>query len=162
MIKKNELKEEQITRDEVLSMDIATHTGYYSTHASGTWNFKKKQRENDSVEMMKFYETVKEFVLKYGIKQIVVEDINVNNHFTDMRKLSKFRGVLELLCAELGLPDPKSVNVSTVKKWATGNGHADKQMMIDFCKKRWGTTPVDDNEADATHIFKYFVRMNRL
>lgn len=115
MIKKNELKEEQITRDEVLSMDIATHTGYYSTHASGTWNFKKKQRENDSVEMMKFYETVKEFVLKYGIKQIVVEDINVNNHFTDMRKLSKFRGVLELLCAELGLPDPKSVNVSTVK-----------------------------------------------
>lgn len=151
-----------ITRDQVLSLDIATHTGYYSTHESGTWNFKKKSKDNDSIEMQKFYDTLKSFILQYHIKQVVAEDINVNNHFTDMRKLSEFRGVLKLLCAELNLPDPKYVNVRTVKKWATGNGNADKKLMMEYCKKRWGVDAKDDNEADATHIFKYYVRIYKL
>ena len=41
-------------------------------------------------------------------------------------KLSEFRGILYLICAQLGLPEPKFINVSTVKKWATGDGKADK------------------------------------
>jgi Holliday junction resolvasome RuvABC endonuclease subunit len=112
--------------------------------------------------MEKFYNTVKDFILKYNIKQVVAEDVNVNNHFTDIRKLCEFRGVLKLICSQLGLPDPKYVNVRTVKKWATGNGNADKKMMIEFCQKRWGIDPVDDNMADATHIFKYYVRIYKL
>lgn len=30
--------------------------------------------------------------------------------------------------------------------------------MIEFCIKRWAINPIDDNEADATHIFYYFCR----
>jgi Holliday junction resolvasome RuvABC endonuclease subunit len=162
MIKNEQNELPNITRDDVVALDIATLTGFYSTHDAGTWNFHKKSRENDCIEMEKFYNTVKDFILKYNIKQVVAEDVNVNNHFTDIRKLCEFRGVLKLICSQLGLPDPKYVNVRTVKKWATGNGNADKKMMIEFCQKRWGIDPVDDNMADATHIFKYYVRIYKL
>lgn len=33
----------QITRDNVLALDIAEHCGYYSTHESGTWNFTQRK-----------------------------------------------------------------------------------------------------------------------
>ena len=85
-----------------------------------------------------------------------------SKHFIAARKLSEFRGILYLICAQLGLPEPKFINVSTVKKWATGDGKADKKKMIEYCIKRWNITPVDDNMADATHIFKYYVRIYKL
>lgn len=155
----NDFNKENISRDNVLALDIATKTGYCSTRESGTWNFKKKPMESDGVEMSKFYDTIVLFVEEYGIKQIVAEDINVNNHFTDLKKLAKFRGVLELACEQLDLPSPIYVNVSRVKKWATGDGQADKKKMMEYCKKRWNIEPVDDNMADAVHIFKYYVRL---
>ena len=62
------------------------------------------------------------------------------------------------VCDTLNLPEPIFVNPKVIKKWATGNGNADKKMMMDFCKLRWKTTPADDNEADATHIFFYYVK----
>lgn len=151
-----------ITRDDILSLDIATHCGYYSTHAAGTWNFTQKTGKSAIEQHLMFYETLKGFIEEHHIKQIIAEDVNVKGQFIGMRKLSEFRGILFLICAQLGLPEPKFINVSTVKRWATGDGKADKQKMIDYCIKRWGITPVDDNMADATHIFKYYVRIYKL
>lgn len=109
-----------------------------------------------------FYETLKHFIETHNIKLIIAEDVNVKGQFIGMRKLSEFRGILFLICAQLGLPEPKFINVSTVKRWATGDGKADKKKMVEYCIKRWGITPVDDNMADATHIFKYYVRIYKL
>lgn len=153
---------EEITRDHVLSLDIATHCGYYSTHAAGTWNFSQKTGRSAIEQHLVFYETLTAFIQKHSIKLIVAEDVNVKGQFIAMRKLSEFRGILFLICAQLGLPEPKFINVSTVKKWATGDGKADKKKMIEFCKKRWNIDPIDDNMADAVHIFKYYVRIYKL
>ena len=76
--------------------------------------------------------------------------------------MAEFRGILYEVCDELDLPEPALVNPSTVKKWATGDGKADKQKMIDYCIRRWGIEPCDDNEADATHIFMYYIRKNNI
>lgn len=164
MVKKevvsNEFKE--ITRDNVLALDIAEHCGYYSTHSAGTWNFTVKKGRPVQEQHAKFYDTLVDYIKQNDIKQIVAEDVCVSRSFIAARKLSEFRGILFLVCQHLGLPDPKFLNVSTVKKWATGDGKADKKKMIDFCIKRWGITPVDDNMADATHIFKYYVRIYKL
>lgn len=159
---KTTTKVNEITRDEILSLDIATHCGYYCTAEGGTWDFHKKPTESVASQHGRFIRTLREFILKHNIKLIVAEDVNVNKHFIDMRKLSEFRGHIYALCDELGLPDPQFVRVSAVKKWATGDGKADKAKMIEFCKKRWGIDPVDDNMADAIHIFKYYVRIQKL
>lgn len=39
--------------------------------------------------------------------------------------------------------------VATIKRRATGNGAATKDMMIEACQKTLGIQPADDNEADA-------------
>lgn len=151
----------QLTRDNILALDIATHTGYYSTHDSGTWNFTESMRRNNNKEHGAFRETLIEFIQKYNIKLIVAEDVScgsMSKQFKSSRKLSEFRGILMEICDTLDLPEPVYINLKTVKKWATGNGNADKEMMIRYCRSRWKTEPVDDNEADATHIFMYYIK----
>lgn len=151
-----------IHREEVLALDIATHCGYYSMYGNGTWNFTESKRRNDNKQHKDFRDTLMGFITGHGIRQIVAEDINVNNHFTDMRKLSEFRGILFEICDELDLPEPEFVNVATLKKWATGNGRADKAMMMRACEEKYRYVPPDDNAADACHLYYYYCRKYRL
>lgn len=151
-----------LTKNEVVGLDIATHTGYYSVHESGTWNFSKSKRRNDNKTYKDFRDTLITFIRNHGIQQIVAEDINVNNYFCDMRKLSEFRGILLEICEELSLPEPEFINVAKLKKWATGNGKANKQDMIQACIDKYRYMPVDDNAADACHLFHYYIRKYRI
>ncbi len=159
----NDESTNEITRDNILSLDIAEHCGYYSTHESGVWNFTQRKGKNAPQQHQLFYDTLVEFIHKYNIKLIIAEDVCVSTHFIASRKLSEFRGILCLVCAQLGLPQPSFINVSTVKKWATGDGKADKKKMMEYCKKRWGIdVNGKDDLADAIHIFKYYVRIYKL
>ena len=155
----------KLTKENVLAVDIATHTGYFSMHESGTWDFTESMKRNNNKQHKAFRDTLIEFIQKYNIKLIVAEDVNCGRsekEFKSSVKLSEFRGILMEICDTLDLPEPIFINPKTVKKWATGNGNADKDMMVKFCKMRWRTNPIDDNEADATHIFMYFVKKFRL
>jgi Holliday junction resolvasome RuvABC endonuclease subunit len=69
-----------------------------------------------------------------------------------------FMYILAAVCEEkrikcIGIP------VSTIKKTATGNGHASKEDMIVFAK-RCGFNPVDDNAADSLAVL--FAGLNML
>ena len=151
-----------IGKEHVLALDIATHTGYYSVHESGTWNFTESKHRNDNKQHKDFRNTLLSFIKNYGILRIVAEDVNVNNHFRDMRKLSEFRGILLEVCDELDLPEPEFINVSTLKKWATRNGRANKAEMIHACNVRYHYITLDDNAADACHLFYYYIRKYRI
>lgn len=155
----------KLTRDQVLSLDVATHCGFHSTHESGTWDFTESMRRNGNKQHKAFRDTLMQFIAGHGIKQIVAEDVSAGTSkggFKSSVKLAEFRGILLEICDTLDLPEPIFINPTTVKKWATGDGRADKQKMIEFCKKRWGIQPCDDNEADATHIFMYYIRKNNI
>lgn len=159
----NDESTNEITRDNILSLDIAEHCGFYSTHEYGVWNFTQKKSKNAPQQHQLFYDTLVEIIRKYNIKLIIAEDVCVSTHFIASRKLSEFRGILCLVCAQLGLPQPTFINVSTVKKWATGDGKADKKKMMEYCKKRWGIdVNGKDDLADAIHIYKYYVRIYKL
>lgn len=149
---------EKITRDQVAALDIATHTGFYCTKERGTWDFTESKRRNDNKQHKAFRDTLIDFIQRNGIRQIVAEDVSVNNHFTDTRKLSEFRGILFEVCDTLDLPEPRFLNPTAIKKFATGDGRADKAKMIKFCKLRWQIEPGTDDEADAIHIFFCYVK----
>lgn len=152
----------EMNKTELLALDIATHTGYFSVHGSGTWNFTESKRRNNNKQHKDFRDTVMGFIVQHNIKHIVAEDINVNNYFSDMRKLSEFRGILFEVLDELNLPEPTFINVATLKKWATGNGRASKQEMMDACIRNYQFHPSDDNVSDACHLYHYFIRKYRI
>ena len=149
-------------RKEVLALDIATHTGYFSVHEAGTWNFTESRRRNGNRMHGAFRTFLVSFIRAHGIRRVVTEDVSVNRYFYDMRRLSELRGILIEVCDSLGLPEPEFVNPAVLKKWATGNGHATKAQMVAACKERYGIIPVDDNAADACHLFHYYIRRHRL
>lgn len=149
-------------RKEVLALDIATHTGYFSVHEAGTWNFTESRRRNSNKMHGAFRTVLVSFIRAHGIRRVVAEDVSVNRYFYDMRRLSELRGILLEVCDSLGLPEPEFVNPAVLKKWATGDGHATKAQMVAACKERYGVIPVDDNAADACHLFHYYIRRHRL
>lgn len=149
---------EKLTRNEVAALDIATHTGFFCLNERGTWDFTESMRRNNNKQHKAFRDTLIDFIQRNGIKQIVAEDVSVNNHFTDTRKLSEFRGILFEVCDTLNLPEPHFINPASIKKFATGDGKATKAKMIEFCKLRWQIEPGDDNEADAIHIFFCYIK----
>lgn len=143
-------------------MDIATHTGYFSVHEAGTWNFTESRRRNGNKMHGAFRTVLVSFIRAHGIRRVVTEDVSVNRYFYDMRRLSELRGILLEVCDSLGLPEPEFVNPAVLKKWVTGDGHATKTQMVAACKERYGIIPVDDNAADAYHLFHYYIRRYRL
>lgn len=152
----------KLTKRDVLALDIAEKTGYYSIHEYGTWYFPPTEKApkkygSEYQQHRQFYLTLKEFIIKHHIKIIAAEDVNVGTRFMALRKLSEFRGVLYELCAELDVPIV-FFNVSNIKKWATGDGRADKKKMMEYAIKRWHIDPEgDDNVGDACHIYFYFI-----
>ena len=151
-----------LTREQVLALDIATHTGYFSLHEAGVWNFTESKRRNGNKMHGAFRVMLMAFIRRYGIRRIVAEDVAVNRHFYDMRRLAELRGILLEVCDELDLPEPEFINPATLKKWATGDGHATKAQMIAACKNKYGIVPVDDNAADACHLYHYYIRKYRI
>lgn len=151
-----------LCKQQILGLDIATMCGYYSTHESGAWNFYESKARNDNKQHKAFRDTLIGFIRKYGIRQVVAEDVNVNNHFVDMRKLSEFRGILLEVCDELNLPEPVFLNVMSIKKYATGNGRATKLDMIRACVERYNYRPRTDDEADAFWVYTYYCHKYRI
>lgn len=142
-----------LKKEDILALDVAVHCGFCSHDSNGTWNFTERMT-NNYAEHKDFRDTVIRFIKEHNIRMVAAEDVSVGTHFNAVRKLSEFRGVLMEVCDELGLPEPMLVNPSHIKKFATGNGKADKKMMMDAMRTKYKKEPVDDNACDAFWIYK--------
>lgn len=71
-----------------------------------------------------------------------------------VRRLTGLSVIAEMVAHELGVPEIKEVPLATIKKHATGNGRADKAMMMEAARNM-GWTFTDDNEADALWLHSY-------
>lgn len=155
--------DKDLKRSDILSLDMATKTGFASTHSSGTWNFTETKKRNDNKKHLHFYNTVKQFIIDNEIKFVVAEAPVLNKRrYTAMVSLSELRGILFLICDELGLPEPKFESPSTIKLFATKNGHASKEQMVMAVKRNWNIDVVDDNEADAICLMYFFFSKHKI
>ena len=151
-----------IEKSKILALDVATNCGYYSVHESGSWCFIESKARNDNKQHKALRDTLIGFITQYDIKCIVAEDVVVNNHFYDFRRLSEFRGILLEVCDSMGLPEPEFVNPITLKKFATGDSRATKLDMINACVNRYNYRPRNDDEADAFWLFRYYCTKYRI
>ena len=179
---------DSLERKHVLALDIAEHTGYHSIYDSGVAYFPKTETaakkygsslavsidakgdvvatrgwvDGSSYQQHKaFGDWLEKIIVDNGFRVVAVEDVNVGKNFIALRKLSELRGVLYYVCAKLDIPIV-FFNVSDIKRFATGDGNANKEKMMEYCRKRWHIEPIDDNNADAIHIYYHFIKRYKL
>lgn len=142
-----------VKKENILTLDIATITGFCNHTASGVWHLAPKKDESKGMRLIKFRSKLKDMLSLMTIKLIVFEGLAIYTKFPNF-VAAEMVGVLKIFCEENHI-EYFSVTPSELKKFATGKGGAKKEVMIQRCIEKYNITPHDDNEADAVHLFHY-------
>jgi Holliday junction resolvasome RuvABC endonuclease subunit len=146
-----------------LSLDLGTHMGWATSYPgmveSGTWHFDTKRSVDSSWRFRSFRDKLNELHQQQaGIEIIYYEEVKSHAGTTAAHIYGGFVAILIAWCGDRDVAY-ESVPVGTIKKYWTGKGNADKEMMIAEAKRR-GFNPGDDNEADALALLHYNISPN--
>lgn len=134
----------------ILALDIATTTGWKTESASGIWNLKPNRGESEGMRVVRFKSKVREMIIMEGITLVSYER-PAGLYKSSIMVASEMVGVLKDLCIEMKV-ELACYSAKEIKLFATGKGNAKKEQMI-FSARQLGYNPVDDNEADAIHLY---------
>mgnify|MGYP003627273725 CR=1 FL=1 len=135
----------------ILALDVATKTGFCHDEDSGVWDFSLKRDESSGMRLIKFGSLLAYTLVEKEIDLVVFER-SAGRHQNAVIVQSELHGVLKHTCETLKV-DYRAYSASEIKKFATGKGNAKKPEMIQACKDNYDINPIDDNEADAVHIY---------
>lgn len=153
----------------ILALDLGTATGFFynrpgalhrgtwllATDAEiATWGKNRLRRRKDPR-----IERLCERLTALGTFDVVIfEDVQFGSTTYQTQLWSSLRSCV-WLCAEGPLTE--CVPVATLKLFATGNGHATKQMMLESLKRRhpaYWSPELDDNAVDAAWLWIWAAR----
>lgn len=84
----------------------------------------------------------------YGIKHIAFEGYSYHSGSKNLTKLAELGGIIKCFCATVN-KEPIIFSPMSVKKYATGTGKAEKDLILKAVYKRWNFDTDDNNIADA-------------
>lgn len=151
--------EESITKNEIqladkasiLALDVATITGFCTHTASGVWKLAPKKDESKGMRLIRFRSKLSEMIKLAPIKIIVFEAVVMYGKHPNFTA-AEMVGVLKAFCEDNHI-DYNSYMPTTIKKFATGKGDAKKTLMIQAAKEKYKIDILDDNHADAVHLY---------
>ncbi len=135
----------------ILSLDIATHTGWCTETAYGTWDLSIKRDESSGMRILRFKAKLREILELEKIEMVVFER-SQGQHQSAVIVQSELHGVLKLVLEEANIPY-RAYSPSEIKKFATGKGNANKADMIAAAQSKYRYPGTSDNEADAIHMY---------
>lgn len=134
-------------------------TGYAmwdgQTVASGVFHLRNEARQCVGHRLARFRRWLEATCEQFRPHRIVYELPTLRNYRSGLAQLGQ-TSIIHAYCAEARLPEPESCPPSTLKKWATGNGHASKAEMM----ARAGCS--DEHEADARLLLEWFLEKEEL
>ena len=137
----------------ILALDIATKTGWATDSASGVWDFNLKKGFSDGMKLIKIRALVKEVIEAENIKLIVWERA-AGKFKSAIITESELIGAVKLLCEENNI-EYCAYSATEIKKHFTGNGKANKQLMVETAIAKYPNIKiVDDNHADALALLE--------
>lgn len=140
----------------LLALDLGTTTGYClgtkESHISGIATFKTDRFSGGGMRFVRFRNWLSELA-EQAITEVVFEEVRAHRGTDAAHVYGGLMAVLTEWCEARRVPY-QGVPVGTIKKFATGKGNANKDMMV-AAARGWGYEPVDDNEADAIAIFRW-------
>ena len=89
---------------------------------------------------------------------VVIEGQSFNARGRSHFSLAELHGVLHLACFKSHV-ETVVVPPATLKKWATGDGRATKDQMLEAARQK-GADPANYDEADSYHLRAYGVSLS--
>ena len=151
--KKNEAKITNLSDVRILSLDIASVTGWaISEKEYGTWNFKTRKDESMGMKLIRFRSKLND-VKDLMDFNLVVYERAAGRFKAAIIHEAKMIGLVEEWCEEHKIAY-RAYSATEIKKFATDKGNAGKPLMIAAAKEKLGYEGNDDNEADALWMLK--------
>ena len=145
----------------ILALDLAASTGWAtSAHGrieSGVQRFDLKRGESPGMRFVHFNGWLSRWAPDGYRPDLIVYEQNFRRGGAATEIAAGFSTRVKEFCARNGV-EHTTVNVTTLKKFATGKGNADKDAMAEAAHRRgWITLgqPKDDNEIDAIALLYY-------
>lgn len=139
----------------ILALDLGTHCGFAlsENNISGIWDLSVKRDESRGMRLVRLRNKLNEI----GAVDLVVFEVS-KNHMSSLgaEVAGELRGLVTTWCIDKGI-NYEGINFATIKKYATGKGNANKEMMIKAAKKIKANI-ADDNEADAICLLSYAIK----
>jgi Holliday junction resolvasome RuvABC endonuclease subunit len=138
----------------ILALDPAPMCGFaHSNGRHGVWQLSASAQEHRGNRLVRLYEHVEEAFYEWGVDKLVFENASLGAGSYENAKTAhnEIRGVLLFAAARFKIPWAV-VNPLTLKKFATGNGHASKSQMVAAARTRLEIKVDSDDEADALWI----------
>ena len=139
----------------ILALDPAEHTGYaHSDGHMGVWLLSDHCSRHPGARLERLRERLYEAFREWGFERLAFEDASFGSPNPNVQAMhNELRGVIKLVAAELAV-DVVLFKPSTIKKFATGSGRAEKWQMVRALKTQFGIEVTDDNVADAMWILR--------
>lgn len=152
----------------ILALDPAMHCGFaHSDGYSGVWRLDVIGTGHPGLRLIRLRDLLLGAHREWGFDVIAYEEASFGSPNQNVKALhNELRGVIRMVAAEVGCKPVDGYAPTTIKKFATGSGNADKaQMVAAWARHHPGRPVTDDNEADAlwllemaTHNAKLFGR----
>ena len=136
----------------ILAIDPATTCGWASSDGpSGVWDLSVRPDESKGMRLIRLRSKLREF---QKVELIVFEASRNVRHGNAIRVAAQLQGVIETHCCDEGI-EYKGYSPSEIKKFATGNGLANKTLMMTTGQAKWPEMDfIDDNHVDAVWLLE--------
>ena len=141
----------------ILALDPGSITGWavgdeIGIVDSGTWNIAPGKKDLPGIRYLNLLRNLDQIHLKYHAEMIVYEKSYQRSQIAG-QYFHGFVATLQTWCARESIPT-EIVYSNTLKKWATGDGHATKHQMVALGAERFNLPEADDNEIDALWLLE--------
>ena len=142
----------------ILTLDLGTTTGWAirlpdGNKLSGSQPFKPNRFDGAGMRFLKFRSWLDGIYAMYPFEVIYFEEVRRHAGVDAAHAYGGFMAHLQSWAEAKSIPY-SGVPVGTIKKYMTGKGNANKEMMICAATAK-GHSPADDNEADAIGLLYY-------
>lgn len=141
----------------ILCLDLGTTTGYAFVRPGeikgGSQSLDGSRSEGEGYRYAMFESWLSRLCHDLGPEAIYVEDVRRHNGTSAAHVYGGLRAVAAAVAWRRRIP-LIAVGVGQIKKHATGNGNADKALMVTTQQAK-GRAVVDDNHADALALLDY-------
>ena len=151
----------EIFKATILAIDAATKTGWClwsngKIVESGTEDFSKQRGESNGMMFLRFRIWLTRMLLRNIT--LVIYEMAHHRGGAATEICVNLTGRVQEMCSELKI-EYTAVHTATLKKWATGDGRADKGEMMVQAGNILGRKPIDSNEADTVMMAAFASNM---